>query len=401
MGTSGCDPRWGGEHLGERLRASKRGLTMTRDQYAYPNRRNHDSLPRDMYSTEEWDGHAWAYRDDDHTEYSDAFLLVQRDRALVNFDLSMRYFDSLDPGEFEAALDRVLTAGRTLKPVASLPDWDGVEGCYVMVFDRYKQFYVGTTEDIRRRIKTHWTARKPFDRILFGTPYDSIFPADELRPLDTTRLYAARSRNRFNMEERVEKAADQRFCLNRMIGGEATPLLLALTALGPRTRPLGLGVTPMKWGGEYQQARGETLDAVTFAATLPPAKAADLLAGMDMGIYSVTRDDGAPFMWSRRDGVASAVICGNLDTVRYAAFLEALGERVLWPAADTPRNKPAKKRAYRDGMTTSIPEPWPAPDDPPRAPQTSNDAAAELDKIADRRAELLARLAKPAPGGHI
>lgn len=337
MSASGCDPRWGGEHLGERLRASKRGLTMTRDQYAYPNRRNHDSLPRDMYSTEEWASLAWVYRDDDHTEYSDAFLLVQRDRALVNFDLSMRYFDSLDPGEFEAALGRVLAAGRTFKPVASLPDWDGVEGCYVMVFDRYKQFYVGETCDIRRRIKTHWFARKPFDRVLFGSEYNSIFPVDELRPLDTTRLYAARSRNPFSMEERAEKAADQRFCLNRVGGGEMTPLALALAVLDPRTRRLGLTATPMG-PEEYQQARGEVLDAVTSAATLPPAEAADLLAGMDMGICSVTRDDGAPFMWSRRHGVARAVIRGDLDTVRYAAFLEALGEHVLWPKKDTHLN---------------------------------------------------------------
>lgn len=336
VSASGCDPRWGGEHLGERLRASKRGLAMTRGQYAYPNRHPKDPIPRDMCSPEEWASLAWVFRDDGRTEYSDAFLLVQRDRALVNFDLSMRYFDSLDPVEFEAALGRVLAAGRTLKPVASLPDWDGVEGCYIMVFDRYKQFYVGTTGDIRKRIKDHWAARKPFDRILFRTPYDSIFPAEELRPLDTTRLYAARSRNRFNMEERVETAADQRFCLNRMDGGEPTPLALTFTALAPRTRPLGLGVAPMGWE-EYQQARGETLDAVTSAAALPPDEAADLLAGMDLGIYSVTRDDGAPFMWSRRDGVADAVIHGDLDTLRYAAFLEALGEHVLWPAADTPR----------------------------------------------------------------
>ena len=45
MSASGCDPRWGGEHLGERLRASKRGLAMTRDQYAYPNRHPKDLLP--------------------------------------------------------------------------------------------------------------------------------------------------------------------------------------------------------------------------------------------------------------------------------------------------------------------------------------------------------------------
>lgn len=43
---------------------------------------------------------------------------------------------------------------------------------------------------------------------------------------------------------------------------------------------------------EYQQDCGETLAAVTRAGTLPPAKGADVLAGMDMAIRSVTRDDG-------------------------------------------------------------------------------------------------------------
>lgn len=56
---------------------------------------------------------------------------------------------------------------------------------------------------------------------------------------------------------------------------------------------------------------------------------------------------------------------------------------------------------YPDHVTTPAPEPRPAPPYPPGAPQTSSDAAAELDEIADRRAELLARLAKPAPEGHI
>lgn len=335
--TTDCDPRLGGSHLGERFPASQRGLEMTRDQYAYPNRRNNNLLPRDRYSVEEWEGCAWAFRNDDHTEYSDAFLLVKRDQALVNFDLSMSYFGCLDAGEFEDALEQVLSKGRTFKPIMSLPDWEGVAGCYIMVFDHYKQFYVGTTGNIRQRIKQHWSARKLFDRILFGTPYDSVFPVDELRPLDTTRLYAARSRNPFSMEERVEKAADRRFCLNRMAGGEPTPLMVALTILDPHSRPLGPGVAPMT-SEEYQRALTGVHDVVASAVALPPADAGEALASMDMGIRAVTLSSGELGFWSRRDEVGRAVVRGDLDTVRYSAFLEALGEHVVWPKADMQRN---------------------------------------------------------------
>ncbi|AZZ40960.1 hypothetical protein C0Z11_00125 [Acidipropionibacterium jensenii] len=311
---------------------------MTRDQYAYPNRHNNSNfLPRVLYSVEEWESRAWAFRNDDHTEYSDAFLLVKRDQALVNFDLSMSYFDSLDAEEFEDALERVLSKGRTFKPVTSLSDWEGVEGCYIMVFDHYKQFYVGTAGNIRQRIKQHWYLRKPFDRVIFGTPYDSIFPVDELRPLDTTRLYAARSRNPSSMEERVEKAADRRFCLNRIGGGELTPLKVALSILDPHTRPLGARVAPMDWQ-EYQRELTEVHDLVASAVALPPADAAEALARMDMGIRAVTLSSGNLQFWSRRDEVGRAVIRGDLDTVRYSAFLEALGEHVVWPKADVPRD---------------------------------------------------------------
>lgn len=183
------------EHFGEHLRGTKFGHKMTRSLYAYPNRSPKQRPNRERDGEEFWEKTAWAYCDDEHARHSDAYLLVQRDRALVNFDLSMRYFESLDVDGFETALEKVLAKGRTFKPVTTLSDWDGVAGAYVMVFDGYKQFYIGQSEDIRKRIKQHWTGRKHFDRLVFGTPYNSIFPADELRALDTTRIYAARSTN--------------------------------------------------------------------------------------------------------------------------------------------------------------------------------------------------------------
>lgn len=160
----------------------------------------------------------------------------------MNFDLSMQYFASLDRDEFEDALQHVLVKGRTFKPVQSLADWDDVAGAYIMVFDEYKQFYVGQSEDIRKSIRTHWATRKPFDRLIFGDNYESIFPVDEFRAFDNTRVYTARSRNPYAVEERAEKAADPRFCLNRMSGGEADPWRLLVALSSPRSRTHGPGV---------------------------------------------------------------------------------------------------------------------------------------------------------------
>lgn len=318
------------EHFGESLRGSKLGHRMTRAIYAYPNRSPRERPNRERLGEALWEGTAWAYRDEDHTRHSDAYLLVQRDRALVNFDLSMQYFESLDAEDFEAALEEVLAKGRTFKPVTSLSDWGDVAGAYVMVFDGFKQFYIGQSEDIRKRIRQHWIGRKPFDRVVFGTPYNSIFPVDELRALDTTRIYAARSRNPFAVEERAEKAADPRFCLNRMVGGEVTNLTLMLTSINPRSRGHGIASRSLPFG-DYEEARDSIMDTISQAETQREVGLAAALATMDMTIYSVKPEAGEPFLWSRRDAVSRAAARGELSVEDYAAFLEAMGETIVWP----------------------------------------------------------------------
>ncbi|AUI52921.1 GIY-YIG nuclease family protein [Arthrobacter crystallopoietes] len=323
--------RLGCEHLGELLRGPQIGHKMIRDLYAFPSRSQKRKPNRAHFSDQSWENTAWAYRDEDHAQHSDAYLLVQRDTALRNFDLSMRYFESLDADELETALEHVLAKGRTFKPVESLPDWDDVEGAYVMVFDEYKQFYIGQSRNVRKRIKQHWGGRKSFDRLIYGrSMYTSIFPVDELRALDNTRIYAARSSNPYAPEERAEKAADQRFCLNRMTGGEATPLALMLRDINPRGRGHGVVAVPLSFG-EYQREREGLANKI--AQTPPPHRSTLIaeLAGMDMTIYSMKPETGAPFMWSRRDGIASAVPRGELSVEEFTSFLELMGEKVIWP----------------------------------------------------------------------
>lgn len=319
------------EHFGEQIRGSKLGHKLTRESYGHPNRKPKDRLKRELMGEDFWAASAWVYRDEEYTQHSDAFLLVQRDATMVNFDLSMRYFASLDVDEFETALGDVLAKGRTFKPVQSLKEWDGAEGAYIMVFDEYRQFYIGKSDDIRKRIKQHWGTNKHFDRLIYGTKYDSIFPADGMRALDTTRIYAARSRNAFALEQRAEAAADQNFCLNRMMGGAPNPMMLMLSALTSHRRPNGITAVPMSWE-DYDREWDSIADTVTQARSLDSSELVAKLASLDMTIYSVAREDGtAGFMWSRRDAVASAAARGELSVDDYAAFLEAMGETIVWP----------------------------------------------------------------------
>lgn len=319
------------EHFGEKLRASKFGHKMTRAIYAYPSRAQKQRPKREMMGEQLWEATAWCYRDEEHTQHSDLYLLVQRDAALRNFDLSMEYFSSLDADEFETALQHVLAKGRTFKPVESLAKLDGKEGAYIMVFDEYKQFYIGQAWDIRKRIKQHWGARKPFDRLIFGrSMYNSIFPVDELRALDNTRIFAARSRNPYAVEERAEAAADRRFCLNRMMGGEPTSMALMVSGLSPRSRTHGVASGSLSFE-ELERERDAVHDAVALERSTAEPGLVEVLAGMDMSIHSVQREDGTQFLWSRRDSIATAAKRGDLGLDEYVAFLTAMGEKVVWP----------------------------------------------------------------------
>lgn len=326
--AQGPDPRL--EHFGERLRKTVFGHNMTREFYGYPHRSPHQRPNRDHFDEQLWDGLSWAYRDEAHTQHSDVYLLVQRDAALINFDLSIRYFESLDADQFESALQDVLAKGRVFEPVESLPDWDGVPGAYIMVFDEYRQFYVGQANDVRKRIKQHWSRSKSFDRLIWGSKYDSILPVDELRALDTTRIYAARSSNPYALERRAEKAADRRFCMNRMAGGAASPLALMLAALGARAR-MHVEVSRCLTMDEFELALRDVEAAIAQERSAGSNDLIGKLSCMDLSVYSVARPDGSTFLWSRRDAVARAAARGDLNAAEFATFLTELGETIVWP----------------------------------------------------------------------
>lgn len=122
------------------------------------------------------------------------------------------------------ALAEMLSKNKSLRPVTYLRTLDDKEGVYVMVLDGYRQAYVGQSGDMRRRIKSHWTGTKQFDRLLWGGVEESVMSIDAFRALDTTRIFAARTISPDPLERRLEKSFPPDYLLNRIGGREMTGL---------------------------------------------------------------------------------------------------------------------------------------------------------------------------------
>ncbi|MDR2322147.1 MAG: hypothetical protein LBE60_10935 [Microbacterium sp.] len=235
------------EHFGLKVRGSRAlGLRMTRETYARINKRSsHDRWFREM-DPEIWDLVDDIYEDDEHRIYTDAWCAEHQEHALQNYDLNLKYFASLDRGEFEQALQHAISGRRKLTEVTDLTEWNGVPGLYIMVLDEYCQAYVGATDHpggIMTRIKQHWTGTKPFDRLVFPDVERSIISIDSFRALDTTRIFAAKTPRSFDGENPLLERFPRKFMLNRIMGGREVMRFAGLVGIDKvmRTREL---ITP-------------------------------------------------------------------------------------------------------------------------------------------------------------
>ena len=222
-------------HFGLDVRSgTKYGLNIERETYAQINKRSSSYFPRDAYPEGYWEAVAHNYDDDEHRFMSDEWCHGHQARALENFDLNMAYFEALDHEEFDAAVTAAVATQKGMVEVTDLSEWKGKGGLYVMVLDDFCQAYVGVTESeggVAGRIRQHWTSSKAFDRLLFGDVSSSILSIDSFRALDTTRIFAAKSRNPFNLEDKIIQALPSKFVTNRVAGGRGD-MLGFLTGLG-------------------------------------------------------------------------------------------------------------------------------------------------------------------------
>lgn len=184
-------------HFGVNLRKSKYGLKISRDKYAIIN--NKSSFIRDEI-------------------YSDEFCKEHMEQCLINYDLNMKYFSKLDKNEFESSLNEFIKNEHFIE-VFDLNKYNNVPGYYILVLDEFCQAYIGTTCNIKQRVRQHWHTRKEFDRLIFGGVYNSIISIDSFRALDTTRIFVLETNNTFIYENKYIDSLPSKFMLNRTCGG--------------------------------------------------------------------------------------------------------------------------------------------------------------------------------------
>ena len=206
------------KHLGLEIFERKYGFKLTRENFAVVNPRSSFSLKMDI--TKEKFG-IEMYADDAGRTYTDEWCQWHLKNCLENFDLSMKYFTQLDREEFAGCINAFLQNNPLFIPVTDLKLCWGKPGYYLLVLDEYCQAYIGTSEDMTRRIRQHWSSHKSFDRMLFpiGNVAGSIVPIDSFRALDTTRIYARQTTDIYGYEDPYIKQIPGKFLANRIQGG--------------------------------------------------------------------------------------------------------------------------------------------------------------------------------------
>lgn len=216
------------EHFGLRLIKRKYSFNLKREEFAIINTR--PSLPRfEMLVKKN------AYSDDSAREYKKEWCEEYRQLCLRNYDLNMKYFNLLDYTDFDKCIEEFLIKHSGFHKVENLLDYDGVAGYYMMVLDGYKQVYIGKSNNIKKRIQTHWSCSKPFDRTLFPmyATETSCFSIDFFRALDTTRIFTWKRNLDDQIEQKLIESFPQKYCTNR-VGGDVSNGIEALCTLNKR-----------------------------------------------------------------------------------------------------------------------------------------------------------------------
>ena len=147
----------------------------------------------------------------------------RKKQALINYDLNMAYYRSLDSKEFIKFVEDKIVNNPAFNEVKNLNDYK-CPGVYVMVLDEYKQVYVGISDNVKRRIQTHWSIKKDLFRLIFfGGMTGSKMSIDAFRALDTTRIFVCTDQSTQNElwaeENKLVDSLPDCYLCNRMLGG--------------------------------------------------------------------------------------------------------------------------------------------------------------------------------------
>ena len=79
--------------------------------------------------------------------------------------------------------------------------------------------YVGISNNIKKRITTHWSCGKSLERLIFGDVCSSVLSIDSFGALDTTRVFYIKTSNTYRYEDKIIKDLVSHYSLNRTVGG--------------------------------------------------------------------------------------------------------------------------------------------------------------------------------------
>ena len=213
-------------HFGLKIIEGKHGLKLTRENYALASNKNSlVHFSQDIYADEEG------------RVYSDEWCEEQLENCLKNYDLNMEYFSLLSHEDFNAEINKFLDEHKCFLEIFDLNLYEYKSGYYIMVLDEYCQLYIGTTNNIKKRIRQHWSKSKPFDRLLFPMEAvnSSIISVDSFRALDTSRIFVYLTERTYDDEDLLINQFPAKFVCNRLAGGKITGgLLQAITMMKKR-----------------------------------------------------------------------------------------------------------------------------------------------------------------------
>lgn len=218
-------------HFGLTVLPGRKGLKIVREKYAEINKRSSTYIKNIEKRSDPklFDPNYHIIRDGRKIKcfedelgrfYTDEYCEEYQKDCLKNYDINMTFFQSLSKEKFDKEVERFKKKNRKFEEVHDLNEYDS-SGYYVMILDEYKQVYIGTTSNIKTRIRQHWSTTKSFDRLLF--PFNAIdtskLSIDSFRALDTTRILAMKTNNIYTYEDNYINQFSPEFVANRLSGG--------------------------------------------------------------------------------------------------------------------------------------------------------------------------------------
>lgn len=211
-------------HFGITMTLRTRGYKLSRENYAIiSNRSTFGKNIVYMHALENNNekfikGYSEIYADKEGLIYSDSWCEKHLAEVMQNFDLNMKFFERLDHVKFEDEIAKFLKKTKFFE-ITNLSDYS-CSGYYVVILDKYCQVYIGTTKDIKKRIRQHWSGGKMrFDRLICGSITKSKLSIDSFRALDTTRILVYLTSEIYCQEDKFINYFSNEFVCNRTCGG--------------------------------------------------------------------------------------------------------------------------------------------------------------------------------------